>query len=123
LANGSLILSLDGGATWTSGCPLPRCGGELIADPNGSGDAISALNHSHICALYDVGPNYLVMELCEGETLAARIKKGKLSIDEKLRYAVIDNGDRVDANSEMARCTPMTPDFAGSRPVTPVQIT
>jgi serine/threonine protein kinase len=35
--------------------------------------AISALNHPHICTLYDVGRNYLVMELVEGETLAARI--------------------------------------------------
>jgi serine/threonine protein kinase len=37
--------------------------------------AISALNHPHICTLYDVGPNYLVMELCQGETLAARCFK------------------------------------------------
>jgi Tol biopolymer transport system component len=48
--------------------------------------AISALNHPHICTLHDVGPNYLVMELVEGETLAARLKKGKLSIDDALRY-------------------------------------
>ncbi len=48
--------------------------------------AISSLNHPHICTLYDVGPNYLVMELCEGETLAARLKRGKLSILETLRY-------------------------------------
>src|SRR5712691_7516998 len=48
--------------------------------------AISALNHPHICTLYDVGPNYLVMELVEGETLAARLKKGKLSIEDTLRY-------------------------------------
>src|SRR5712671_3086296 len=48
--------------------------------------AISSLNHPHICTLYDVGPNYLVMELCEGETLAARLKRGKLSIEEMLRY-------------------------------------
>jgi serine/threonine protein kinase/WD40 repeat protein len=41
--------------------------------------AISALNHPHICTLYDVGPNYLVMELVEGETLATRLKRGKLS--------------------------------------------
>jgi serine/threonine protein kinase len=40
--------------------------------------AISALNHPHICTLYDVGPNYLVMELVEGETLAARLQKGRL---------------------------------------------
>jgi len=48
--------------------------------------AISSLNHPHICTLYDVGPNYLVMELCEGETLAARLKRGKLSINDTLRY-------------------------------------
>src|ERR1700719_2042952 len=47
---------------------------------------ISSLNHPNICTLYDVGPNYLVMELCEGETLAARLKRGKLSIQETLRY-------------------------------------
>src|SRR5438046_6220843 len=48
--------------------------------------AISSLNHPHICTLYDVGPNYLLMELVEGETLAARLKKGKLSIEATLRY-------------------------------------
>src|SRR5471032_3132727 len=32
--------------------------------------AIAALNHPNICHVYDVGPNYLVMELVEGETLA-----------------------------------------------------
>src|SRR4051795_10136193 len=31
--------------------------------------AIAALNHPNICALYDVGPNYLVMELVPGPTL------------------------------------------------------
>ena len=48
--------------------------------------AISSLNHPNICTLYDVGPNYLVMELCDGETLASRLKRGKLSIQESLRY-------------------------------------
>src|SRR5216683_2529069 len=48
--------------------------------------AIAALNHPHICTLHDVGPNFLVMELVEGETLAARLKKGKLSIEDTLRY-------------------------------------
>ena len=37
--------------------------------------AISALNHPHICTLYDVGPNYLVMELVEGETLRDWLKR------------------------------------------------
>ena len=48
---------------------------------------ISALNHPHICTLYDVGPNYLVMELVEGETLAARLKRGTLSVEDTLRYS------------------------------------
>src|SRR5437879_2141663 len=48
--------------------------------------AIAALNHPHICTLHDVGPDYLVMEYVEGETLAARLKKGALSISLVLRY-------------------------------------
>ena len=47
---------------------------------------IAALNHPYICTLHDVGPNYLVMELVEGETIAARLKKGKLPIADTLRY-------------------------------------
>ena len=35
--------------------------------------AIAQLNHPHICTLHDVGANYLVMELVEGETLSARL--------------------------------------------------
>jgi len=48
--------------------------------------AIAALNHPHICTLHDVGPNYLVMELLEGETLASRLKRGKLSFEETLSF-------------------------------------
>src|SRR3984957_14452201 len=48
---------------------------------------LSSLNHPHICTLYDIGPNYLVMELIEGETIAARLKSGPLPADEALRYA------------------------------------
>ena len=48
--------------------------------------AIAALNHPNICTLHDVGPNYLVMELVDGETLAARLKRGKLSIEQTIRY-------------------------------------
>ncbi|HEY1340545.1 MAG TPA: protein kinase [Bryobacteraceae bacterium] len=48
--------------------------------------AISALNHANICTLYDVGPNYLVMELVEGETLADRAKRERLSFELVLRY-------------------------------------
>ena len=48
--------------------------------------AISALNHPNICTLYDVGPNYLVMELIEGQTLSARIRQGPLTFEEVVRY-------------------------------------
>ncbi len=48
--------------------------------------AIAALNHPYICTLYDVGPNYLVMELVEGDTLAACLKKGPVAMDRLLRY-------------------------------------
>jgi serine/threonine protein kinase/roadblock/LC7 domain-containing protein len=47
---------------------------------------IAAINHPHVCTLHDVGPNYLVMELVEGETLAARLKRGKLSLAETIRF-------------------------------------
>ncbi len=49
--------------------------------------AVAALNHPNICHLYDVGPNYLVMELVEGPTLAERIKQGAIPLDEALRIA------------------------------------
>lgn len=48
--------------------------------------AISSLNHPHVCTLYDIGPNYLVMELVEGETFAARLEKGKLPVELVLQY-------------------------------------
>src|SRR5439155_5191872 len=47
--------------------------------------AVSAINHAHICTLYDIGPNYLVMELVEGETVAGRLRKGRLPVDLVLR--------------------------------------
>ena len=50
--------------------------------------AVAALNHPHICTLYDVGPNYLVMELVEGESLAQRLDRGSLPINEVLRFGV-----------------------------------
>ena len=48
--------------------------------------AIAALNHPYICTLHDVGPNYLVMELIEGETLAARLKRGSLTIQQAVQF-------------------------------------
>jgi eukaryotic-like serine/threonine-protein kinase len=49
--------------------------------------AISSLNHPHICTLHDVGPNYLVMELVDGETIAARLKSGPLPLKTAVLYA------------------------------------
>src|SRR5262245_16521426 len=59
-------------------------------------EAISSLNHPHICTLHDVGSvspasgqasalHYLVMELLEGETLAERLQRGMLPLHEVLK--------------------------------------
>src|SRR5262245_54334489 len=52
---------------------------------------IAALNHPHICVLHDVGQqdgtDYLVMELLDGQTLADRLEKGALPIDQALKTA------------------------------------
>src|SRR5579864_4262957 len=51
---------------------------------------ISSLNHPHICTLHDVGSqdgvDYLVMECVEGETLAKRLEKGPLPLEQVLKY-------------------------------------
>jgi eukaryotic-like serine/threonine-protein kinase len=47
---------------------------------------ISSLNHPNICTVYDVGPNYLVMEFLDGETLAATLKRGPVPIEMVRRY-------------------------------------
>jgi serine/threonine protein kinase/Tol biopolymer transport system component len=49
---------------------------------------ISSLDHPHICALYDVGPDFLVMPCLEGETLADRVARGPMPLDELLRYGI-----------------------------------
>ena len=50
--------------------------------------AISSLNHPNVCTLYDVGPNYLVMEFVEGDTLAHLIKQGPMPLEKVLQYAI-----------------------------------
>src|ERR1700690_3689223 len=54
--------------------------------------AISSLNHPNICTLYDVGHqdgmDYLVMEFLEGETLADRLAKGPLPLEQMLKYGI-----------------------------------
>jgi serine/threonine protein kinase len=49
--------------------------------------AVAALNHPNICTLYDVGPEYLVMELIDGITLADRLSQGPITLDETLNIA------------------------------------
>jgi eukaryotic-like serine/threonine-protein kinase len=54
--------------------------------------AVSSLSHSNICTLYDVGRqdgiDYLVMEYVDGESLADRLSKGPLPLDQVLRYSI-----------------------------------
>jgi Tol biopolymer transport system component len=59
---------------------------EFIARFEREARAISALNHRHVCTLYDVGPNFLVMELIDGDTLVDRIRTGPLPFEALLRY-------------------------------------
>jgi len=61
---------------------------------------ISSLEHPHICSLYDVGRkgeiDFLVMQFVEGDTLARRLEKARLPLDQVFRYA-IDVADAVAA--------------------------
>jgi serine/threonine protein kinase len=62
--------------------------------------AVGALQHPNICTLHDLGhqdgTHYLVMEYLEGETLAKRLQKGRLSLELTLRYG-IEVADALDA--------------------------
>jgi eukaryotic-like serine/threonine-protein kinase len=54
--------------------------------------AISSLNHPHICQLYDIGSqngaDYLVMEFLEGETLAERLRRGPIPLQEIYKISI-----------------------------------
>jgi Tol biopolymer transport system component len=81
--------------------------GHLSADPlrkqrfEREAKTISGLNHPHICVLYDVGQqdgiDFLVMECVEGETLAKRLEKGPLPVEQVLKYGaqIADALDRA----------------------------
>ena len=53
---------------------------------------VAALNHPHICTLFDIGregeTDFLVMEYLDGETLAQRLEKGALPLEQALQIAI-----------------------------------
>jgi eukaryotic-like serine/threonine-protein kinase len=71
---------------------LPSADPDLKSRFEREAKAIAALTHPHICTLYDVGHQdgtaYLVMEYLEGETLATRIGRGPIKIDDALKLAI-----------------------------------
>ena len=98
---------------------------------------ISNLNHPHICVLYDVGSqdgvDYLVMECMEGETLAKRLEKGALPLEQVLKYGaqIADALDKAHRNGVIHRdlkpsnimLTPLGAkllDFGLSKPAVPL---
>ena len=97
---------------------------------------IASLNHPHICAVYDIGSAdgvpFLVMELLQGETLAARLARGLLPLDQALRVggqiaAAIDaahrrgvvHRDLKPANVMLTRTGAKLMDFGLAKPVLP----
>jgi len=79
---------------------LPSADPDLKARFEREAKAIAALQHTHICALYDVGHDngldYLVLEYLEGETLADRLRQGPLKLEEALKTA-IEIADALDS--------------------------
>jgi eukaryotic-like serine/threonine-protein kinase len=98
--------------------------------------AISKLAHPHVCALFDVGRqgdvDYLVMELLSGVTLAARLAKGPLPLEEVLRFGAeiasalaathavgIAHGDLKPSNVMVTRSGVKLLDYGVARSLTP----
>jgi hypothetical protein len=82
-----------------------RTGRELSAEwIKKEAEAVAKLNHPNIVTLFDVGRctagPYLVMELLRGETLAARLEKGALPLDEALRVADEMSGGLAHAHGQ-----------------------
>ena len=62
--------------------------------------ALSALNHPHICTLYDVGADFLVMELVDGQTLEARLRRGPLPASDVLLFGAQIAGALAEAHAK-----------------------
>ena len=60
---------------------------------------VAALNHPHICTLFDIGregeTDFLVMEYLDGETRAQRLDTGALPLDQALQIAIIRTRDTI----------------------------
>lgn len=75
---------------------------------------VSGLNHPHICTLFDVGrdgdTDFLVMELMDGETLAARLERGALPVGEVTRLGaqIADALSRAHRTADASQCEPRT---------------
>src|ERR1700686_2259560 len=91
--------------------------------------AVASLNHPHICQLYDIGPNYLVMEYVEGVPL-----KGPLPLERAVEYAgqILDaldaahkkgitHRDLKPANILVTRQGIKLPDFGLAKQTAPLQ--
>jgi Tol biopolymer transport system component len=100
--------------------------------------AISSLNHPHICHLYDVGvqggTSYLVMEYLEGETLADRLRKGPLLLEQFFKVAIevcggletahrsgVIHRDLKPGNIMLTKTGAKLMDFGLAKPLAPVQ--
>ena len=98
--------------------------------------AVSSLNHPNVCQLYDVGSqdgtSYLVMEYLEGETLADRLSKGPLPIDQVLKCGIeiceglekahrsgVIHRDLKPGNIMLTKSGAKLMDFGLAKPVTP----
>jgi serine/threonine protein kinase len=95
--------------------------------------AISSLNHPHICTLHDIGSqngvDFLVLEFLDGETLADRLQRGALPLDQALAIAIkiadaldkahsrgIIHRDLKPANIMLAKNGPKLMDFGLAKP-------